>query len=282
MRVVGLLAVTIFSAAGAAAAADAPAPGELPLLSAPRTRPAVSPRAADAEAATYQRCLTLAKEDPAAAKKLAEGWRAGGGAHPADHCLAVSLVGLKDYKNGAARLDKLGQAMVSAPAGLRADVFDQAAQAWLLAGEPGRAYAAAGAALGLRPGDVGLLVDRAEAAGAAAWYGKAVEDLDRVLKAEPTRFDALVYRATAYRKLGRLDPALADIEAALRVNSDAPAALLERGNIRALRGDVDGARQDWARVVALAPGGGTEAAAKANIAQASGERAAAPSKKAAR
>ncbi len=42
-------------------------------------------------------------------------------------------------------------------------------------------------------------------------------------------------------------------------------ALLERGNIRRLRGDADGARQDWLRVALLAPGSAAEAAAKANI-----------------
>ena len=43
------------------------------------------------------------------------------------------------------------------------------------------------------------------------------------------------------------------------------AALLERGNIRRLKGDIPGARQDWLRVAKLAPGSAEEAAAKANI-----------------
>ncbi len=75
--------------------------------------------------------------------------------------------------------------MVRAPESLRAGVFDQAGQAWMLAGEPTRAYAAAGLALELRADDPDLLLDRAEAAGAAGWYDKAVADLDRVLAADP-------------------------------------------------------------------------------------------------
>ena len=196
---------------------------------------------------------------------LAESWHDRGGAHPADHCFAVALIGLKQYKEGASRLEKLAQAMVHAPPPLRAEVLGQAAQGWLLAGDPARAYAADGAALGLRPEAADLLVDRAEAAGSAGWFDKAIADLDRVLKADPARLDALIYRASAYRAQGRLDPALADIDKALTLAPDSVPALLERGNIRRLGGDIDGARQDWVRVAVLAPGSAAEAAAKANI-----------------
>ncbi len=250
--------------AGAAFAADSPEPFGPPLLAAPPRSPA-PPRSADADAATYERCMRLAKEDAADARDLAQSWHERGGAHPADHCLAVALIGLKQYKEAANRLEKLAQAMVHAPASLRAAVLGQAAQGWLLAGDPARAYAADGAALGLRPDDAELLVDRAEAAGSAGWFDKAIADLDRVLKADPARLDALIYRASAYRAQGRLDPALADIDAALKAAPDSVPALLERGNIRSLRGDIDGARQDWVRVALLAPGGAAEAAAKANL-----------------
>jgi tetratricopeptide (TPR) repeat protein len=260
--------------AGAALAAETAEPFGPPLSAMPprpaatppsRAAPSQVPRPADADAATYERCMTLAGENPGAARDLAESWHDRGGAHPADHCYAVALIGLKQYKEGALRLEKLAQAMVHAPSGLRADVLGQAAQGWLLAGDPRRAYAADGAALGLRPDDPGLLVDRAEAAGSAGWFDKAVADLDHVLRADPARLDALIYRASAYRELGRLDPARADIEKALTLAPDSVSALLERGNIRRLGGDDDGARQDWLRVALLAPGSAAEAAAKANI-----------------
>ena len=248
-------------------AAERPEAGR-PLLAAPPgpAKPG-PPRAADAEAEAYAKCMKLAQDDPAAGRKLAQSWRERGGGHPAEHCLAVSLIGLRQYKDGADRLEKLAQAMVRAPAALRADVLGQAAQAWLLAGDAGRAYAADGMALGLRPDDPELLVDRAAAAGSAGWFDKAVADLDRVLQADPNRLDALVYRASANRSLGRLDPALADIEAALKLAPDSAAALLERGNIRGLRGEIDGARADWVRVASLAPGTAAATAAKTNIAR---------------
>jgi len=269
-RAVALSSALLIS--GAAFAGETAEPAGPPLSAAPPrpSPPQMTPRAphpADADAATYERCMTLAGENPAAARDLAERWHDRGGAHPADHCFAVALIGLKQYKEAASRLEKLAEAMVHAPPALRADVLGQAAQGWLLAGDPGRAYAADGAALGLRPEDPGLLVDRAEAAGSAGWFDKAIADLDRVLKADPARLDALIYRASAYREQGRLDPALADIEAALKLSPDSVPALLERGNIRDLRGDLDGARQDWVRVATLAPGSADAAAARANIAR---------------
>ena len=223
------------------------------------------PRNAEVEAATYDRCMKLAKQNPAAAQKLALTWHERGGAHPADHCAAVALVGLKQYKEAATRLEALAQSMTTAPPGLRAEVLDQAGQAWGLAGDPVRAYAAAGAAVALQPNDPDLLVDRAEAAASAGYLDKAVADLDHVLKAEPGRVDALIYRASANRALDRLDPALADVERALWQAPNSVPALLERGNIRRLKGDGEGARQDWERVGQLAPGSQADMAAKANI-----------------
>lgn len=223
------------------------------------------PRSADSDAATYDRCMNLAKTDPGAARDLAEHWQTRGGAHPADHCFAVALVGLKQYKEGATRLEALAQVMAHAPDSLRADVLDQASQAWLLAGDAARAYAADSAALNILPNDADILVDRAEAAGSEGWYDKAVADLDRVLKADPNRIEALIYRASANRALDKLDSALTDINRAVGLAPSSVSALLERGNVRRLSGDINGARQDWVRVSELAPGSTADAEAKTNI-----------------
>src|SRR5215469_4712772 len=204
--------------------------------------PALSP--AERGADTYAYCMQLAKLNAAAAQRLAEEWRKRGGAHPADHCAAVALFELGQYREAATRLETLARAMTKAPASLRAEVLDQAGQAWLLAADPQQAYAAAGNAVALEPGDPELRLDRAEAAASAGYFDQAIADLDTVLKADPTRADALTYRASAHRALYRLDLALADIDAALTRAPDAAPALLERGNIRRLMGNVDGARRD--------------------------------------
>jgi tetratricopeptide (TPR) repeat protein len=263
--IIGSLLALLFAAVAAAEPAGSP------------TRPA-GPRNAEADAATYDRCLKLAKQNPGAAQSLAQTWHERGGAHPSDHCAAVALVGLKRYKEAATRLEALAQAMTTAPVELRADVFDQAGQAWLLAGDPVRAYAAAGQALSLHPNDPDLLVDRAEAAAAAGYYDKAVVDLDHVLKADPGRVEALIYRASANRALDRLDAALADVEKALTLTPDSVSGVLERGNIRRLKGDLDGAREDWKRVGQLAPGTQADMAAKANLEHIDRENDVAPAK----
>jgi tetratricopeptide (TPR) repeat protein len=237
-----------------------------------------TPRNAAAEAATYERCMKLAKRDAAAAQKLADAWHERGGAHPSDHCAAVALIGLRQYKEAATRLETLAQAMKTAPASLRAEVLDQAGQAWLLAGDSVRAYAASGAAVALQPNDPDLLIDRAEAAASAGYLDRAVADLDHVLKAAPGRVDALIYRASANRALDRLDPALADVEKALTQAPNSAAALLERGNIRRLKGDVAGARRDWERAGQLAPGSQADLAATANIERLESKEDAAPAK----
>jgi tetratricopeptide (TPR) repeat protein len=223
-----------------------------------------APHDAAGEAAMYERCMKLARQNPGEARGLAQSWHERGGAHPADHCAAVALIGLKQYKEAAVRLEALAQA-ITVPAALRAEVLDQAGQAWGLAGDPVRAYAAAGAAVALEPSDLDLLIDRAQAAASAGYYDKAVTDLDHVLKADPSRFDALIYRASANRALDRLDPALADVEKAIARAPNSAPALLERANIRRLKGDNEGARQDWERVGQLAPGSQADMAAKANI-----------------
>jgi tetratricopeptide (TPR) repeat protein len=224
-----------------------------------------APRDAAAEAAAYERCMKLARQNPGEARSLAQSWHERGGAHPADHCAAVALIGLKQYKEAAIRLDALAQAMTTAPAKLRAEVLDQASQAWGLAGDAVRAYAAAGAAVALEPNDLDLLIDRAQAAATAGYYDRVVADLDHILKADPSRVDALIYRASANRALDRLDPALADVEKAIARAPNSAPALLERGNLRRLKGDNEGARQDWERVGQLAPGSQADMAAKANI-----------------
>jgi tetratricopeptide (TPR) repeat protein len=248
--------------AGPPASAAPPAPPPSARSAAPSHR---TPRQADVDAESYEKCMKLAKDDPGAGRDMAEHWQSRGGGHPADHCYAVALVELKQYKEGATRLEKLAQAMVRAPASLRAEVLGQAAQAWLLSGDPARAYAADGAALNLHPDSPELMIDRAEAAGTAGWYDKAVADLDHALKIDPNRVEALIYRASAYRELNKLDLALADIDKAVSLTPTAVSALLERGDIRRLKGDINGARRDWVRVSELAPGTAADDAAKTNI-----------------
>ena len=218
----------------------------------PRRRP---PRSAEADAAAYERCMKLARDEPEAGRKQAQEWqeqrrRPSGGPllrRRADRAAAI--------QGGRRAASKPWARRWCAPRRACAPRFSTRP------GRPGcwRAIRRAPTKppvwrCELRPDDPELLLDRAEAAGAAGWYDKAAPDLDRVLKADPSRVEALIYRAAANRALDRLDPALDDITEALKLAPDSVPALLERGNIRALRGDAEGARLDWERVAAASPG----------------------------
>jgi tetratricopeptide (TPR) repeat protein len=222
------------------------------------------------EAEHYARCMEAARVTPQAAFDDANAWRIAGGAHPAEHCADVALIGLGRYAEGAGKLEALADTMTKGPVELRAQVLDQAGQAWLLAGEPARTVAVLTAALAITPDDPDLLIDRAEAHAGEKNFREAIVDLDNALKIDGKRIDALVFRASAHRSLEQYDLARRDIDAALRLAPDYPDALLERGNIRGVTGDQAGARKDWQRVVQVAPNSAADGAAKANLAKLDG------------
>jgi len=248
-------AALVLLAAGAwIAGRPAPAPEQaLPL-------PPEPPRLADGP--EVERCLGLLRTDPEGARSFAATWDSGEGAA---HCAALAILALGEPLAAAERLEAIA---LNSPAGnaARASVFAQAAQAWLLAGQANRAYAATTLALTLTPGDADLLIDRAAALGSLGRYAEAVGDLDRALALDPQRAEALVFRAAAWRQLDRAEPARRDIERALALAPGNPEALLERGILRHFAGDTEGARMDWERVVELAPGSAAADLALQNLA----------------
>lgn len=216
----------------------------------------------------YDRCLAMTHTDPAAALTTAEDWRSAGGGFPADHCAAVALIQLKRYGEAAQRLEALAGAMMASDPALRADALEQAGQAWLLANKPDQAKAAIDAALAFKHDDPDLLIDRAQTYAEVGKFREAIDDLNRAIDQAPYRADALVFRASAYRRLpDGLDLALQDVEHALKLAPDMPPGLLERGNIRALKGDMAGAKADWRRVEKLAPHSPEATAARNNLAR---------------
>lgn len=225
--------------------------------------PPVPPRIA--YGAEYEHCLERIDADPAGADNFADGWEAAGGGDGAQHCRALALIALGDLDSGARMLDKLGRTS-HAPALARASIFGQAVQAWLMADQPGRAYAAATDAVTLSPNDADLRIDRSVAAAAVGRYRDAIGDLDQAIALDPHRFDALVLRAAAWRQEKRLDRARDDIDRALEINPDYPEALLERGILRQRLGDRVGAGADWKHAIELNPDSRTADLAEQNLA----------------
>ena len=217
---------------------------------APLPLPPVPPRIASG--LEYERCLGLLTIEPESAANFARSWGERGGGEPAQHCLALSRVALGEPGPAADQLERLASASTSPPA-TRAALLEQAAQAWLMAGNPARAHTAATYALALTPDDPTLLIERANASAQLDRHEEAAADLANALRVDGHRADALTLRAASLRRLDRITEARADIDAALALEPENPEALLERGILRQRARDDTGARADWEQVIALAP-----------------------------
>jgi tetratricopeptide (TPR) repeat protein len=215
----------------------------------------------------YDRCLTLVKTNAREAESAAEAWHTAGGGAAALHCEALALTALHRYGEAAAKLD---QAAIIAPGGerdLRIALYDQAGNAWLLAGQPQKAEASIGTALALAPNDEDILFDRARVRAARKDWAGAEADLTKLLGMDSDRADAWVLRGSARHAEGRKAEAGADIAHALQIYPDYPEALVERGAMKFEAGDAAGARADWEKVVRSSPNGDAAAAARQHLAE---------------
>jgi tetratricopeptide (TPR) repeat protein len=213
----------------------------------------------------YQDCLNLANLNPTAAMGVATAWSKNKGGAPAEHCLAVAFVELKRYPEAAARLDALGRAPDMGA--LRATIFGQAGNAWMLAGDADKAVASFSAALALSGDDPDLYADLARAQAMRKNWSEVEADLNAALAIEPKRADLLILRASALTAEGKLKPARDDANAALRLRPNSPEALVQRGDIARAAGDLGAARRDFEAALKLAGGGETADAARDALAE---------------
>jgi tetratricopeptide (TPR) repeat protein len=202
-----------------------------------------APAFAQSNEARYGRCLSLSASNPAIALGEAGSWAKAGGGPAADHCAALALVGLRRYSEAAQKLDILARGKAT-PAGLRAEIFGQAGNAWMLAGDGHRAVASLQSALTLSGNDPDLFADLGRAQAMIKNWNEVVADLNAALAQRPRRADLLVLRANAQHALNRNVEALKDLNAALVLQPGDAATLLERGLLRADAGDLGGARAD--------------------------------------
>lgn len=215
----------------------------------------------------YERCLSLVKRNDKVAAEAAATWHQAGGGAAALHCEALALFAERDYKGAAERLDQAAISLSGNNRNASAALYDQAGNAWLLAGNPERAEQSLSAALALASADEDLLFDRARAHAARSDWRSADADLTLLLRRDPDRADALVLRASARHAQGRNAEAGADIARALAIYQDYPEALVERGNLKFESGDQAGARADWQRAAQVAPDTDAGAAARAHLSE---------------
>ncbi|MCP1245547.1 tetratricopeptide repeat protein [Acetobacter cerevisiae] len=207
---------------------------------------------------TLAECMSMVEEDPFGARDYAQDWMKHGGDREARHCHALALLELGDELDAAQELDDLvRKAPPSGPessASLRAVMAEEAAEAWLSAGNPPGALNIVDYGLSIRPGDTNLRLAKARALLEQGNTGAVVTDLTAlVARGAEAPTEAFVLLASAERRLGQLDKATQHITLALQRMPDDAGALLERGIIREQVGDATGAQADWQHVLDLSP-----------------------------
>lgn len=191
--------------------------------------------AADLTAEFDQRhkdCLESIADDAEKAYEDALVWTDEGGGRRAKHCVAMALFALGQEKQAAYKLDELAVATDGGSPAMRANFYAEAANFWLAGNDADRAYASASAGLKIAYTHLDLRIARARAYALSGRYDYAETDLTSVLTLDPTRADALRYRADAKFQQDRLQDAETDIEAALAIDPESVETALLRGRIR--------------------------------------------------
>jgi tetratricopeptide (TPR) repeat protein len=205
----------------------------------------------------YDRCITLAADDPQHGEVEANLWLRDGGLFPARQCLGIALANQQRWQAAAEEFETAADQAEIAHDKRAATYWSQAGNAWLAVGNPVKARSALDAALaagtldGVQKGEA--LFDRARALVAAGNMPAARTDIDTALSL--VREDALIWLASATlaRKMNDLPRARQDVAEAYNRASDDPAVYLEIGNIAAAGGDEAGAKAAWTDAVRIGP-----------------------------
>jgi tetratricopeptide (TPR) repeat protein len=227
-------------------------------------------QAAAPAAATPETCAGLARTAPEKAVEAANGWRLRGGGLAARQCLGLAYANLQRWAPAAVAFEQAALEAETARDPGRADFWVQSGNAWLAAGEAAKARKAFDAALAttlltdeLR-GEVHL--DRARAAVALGDAASARTDIDLALKlvaADP--FAWYLSSALALREQNVVR-ARADIAKGLELAPTDPDLLLQAGTAAGIAGDVEAARDFYARAAKAAPASPAGRAAQAALA----------------
>jgi hypothetical protein len=192
--------------------------------------------ATSAAAQRFQQCVALIDEDPARAYEEGMAWAAEAQSLNAYRCAAMALIAQDRFEEGARRLQSLASAVNPEETALRAELFSQAGNAWLLAREPGQARSAFGRAIATVQSDPAqlpdLLIDRARAYAMEQDWRHAEEDLSRSLDVRPDNALALRLRAAARLQQRSFELAQADALAAVRLEPANEENTLILGDVR--------------------------------------------------
>ncbi|WP_017667104.1 hypothetical protein [Sandarakinorhabdus sp. AAP62] len=216
--------------------------------------------AAPSDPTRYAACIEIAGKDPARAMQMAYAWRIEGGGVAPRHCLAVAQMHARHHEAALKSYAAAGEASEAARDGQAIALWRQAAEAALIAEQPGEAVRFLTRALA-RPGgaelspraEADLLNLRAEAQVAAGKPDLAMADLSRATSLSPEFFTPWLLKATLARRQGDVAGAEAALLKAAALAPESADVELEAGNIAAAKGDLALARQAWEAAAADGP-----------------------------
>jgi tetratricopeptide (TPR) repeat protein len=174
---------------------------------------AIDPR----DATRLQACLAKIETAPLEAYEDGLVWRSQSGASFAEQCIALARIANGDVSDGARRLAALASAPDAGDIDQRALLLAKAANAWLMIEQYDPALRALNVALGLKPAEVDLLIDRARALAGLAQWPQAQADLTLALSKRPTDALILRLRAETHVQMKNYDAADLDIAQALQL-----------------------------------------------------------------
>ena len=187
----------------------------------------------------FAQCVASIEADAAHAYEEAMAWAGEAHALGGYRCAAMALIAQNRAEEGARRLESLAASLSPDRTALRAELFSQAGNAWLIARDPAQAASALTRAIATVQSDPtqlpDLLVDRARAYAMERDWRKSEEDLSHALDIRSSDALALRLRATARMHQNSYDLAEADALAASRIEPANVDNLLVLGHVRESR-----------------------------------------------
>ena len=224
----------------------------------------------DTPANRYRACLALTRTAPERAAGQAQAWLGSGGGLMAAQCLGLALSAQGKWAEAAAAFEAAAKDAEARQDRRRADLWVEAGNARLAAGDPAAARKAFDSALAaglLAPALEGeVQLDLGRAAVALNDLGAARAHIDKGLALVPKDPFGWYLSAALARKQNDLALAREHIARAVSLAPDEAPILLEAGNIAGLSGERDAALGLYARAVRTAPGSEAARAARAAIA----------------
>lgn len=186
--------------------------------------------------ARFQQCVARIDDDAAQAYEDAMIWASEGHTVNAYRCAALALVGQNRFDEGARRFESLASAINPDNPELKAELWSQAGNTWLLDHDGAHARSAFTRAITTvqsNPDNLpDLLIDRARAYAMEGDYRHAEEDLSHSLDIRPNDALALRLRASSRMHQNSFDLAEADAQAAVNLEPTNIDSLVMLGHTR--------------------------------------------------